>query len=56
MKERLSVDGNIHQPVTDPESQLAGDAKLITGLATIRLRYTLLDCKETGVADNANDC
>lgn len=46
MKEQLSGDGHIHQPVTDPGSRLAVDAKRITGLATIRLRYTLPDCKE----------
>ena len=47
MKERLSVDGHIHQPYTDPaESRLAGDAERITGPATIRLRYMLPDCKE----------
>jgi hypothetical protein len=44
MKEELSVDGHIHQPVTDPaESRLAGDAKRIISLATTRLRYTLPD-------------
>lgn len=47
MKQGLSVDGYIHQPVTDPaESQLVGDAQRIISVATTSLRYTLPDFKE----------